>query len=159
MAAPTPVARIVPVGWKMPDGYQTLVAFQRSPQINLWEKTVKPPGANAGGGIDTTTMLNSKYRTRANKHLITLDDLSFRAAYDPDVYIDILTNILNWTQAISVIFPDHSSLTFWGFLDKFEPQEHKEGDMPEADCTIIVTNTDPITFVEAGPVFTAAPGT
>ena len=158
MSVPATTARQTPSGWKMPDGYQSLIAFSTAPSIKLWEKSVKPPGLDGGEGIDTSTMFNLVYRTKSARHLVSLDNSTMVCAYDPDVYADIL-NQVNREQAITVIFPDHSTLSFFGFLQKAEPGELKEGTFPEITITIVVTNWDPVAFVEQGPVFTAAAGT
>jgi hypothetical protein len=158
MAAPTVVARSTPTGFKMPDGYRALWAFANKPAIQLWEKQVKSPGVDGGEGIDTTTMHNNAYRTKAARHLKTLSDGSFAAAYDPDVIVDILAQT-NIEQSITVHFPDNSSWSFWGYMQKWEPAELKEGEFPEATVTIVITNWDPMNFVEAGPVYTPASGT
>ena len=79
----------------MNDGYQTLIGFADAGAILLKEKEVTPPGLAGGGANDTTTMLNSVYRTRAPKSLKTLTDASFTASYDPAVYDTILAQINN----------------------------------------------------------------
>jgi hypothetical protein len=66
---------------------------------------------------------------------------------------------VNRNQAITVRFPTSDSITFFGFLQKFEPAEQKEGEAPHATVTIVPTNWDPVNNVEAGPVYTAAAGT
>jgi hypothetical protein len=142
----------------MPDGYRTLITFRLNPAIQLWEKTVKPPGFDGGDKIDTTTMHNDVWRTYEHRALKTLTDVSASCAYDPDVYPGIL-ELLNDTTVITIRYPDHSTLCFWGFLQKAEVQEHKEGEMPMINITVTPTNWDPNTFTEEAPVFTAAAGT
>lgn len=158
MAAPTPVTRTTPTGWKMPDGYKTTIALANIPGINLWERTVKPPSIDGGDATDTTTMHNSVWRTKQPKTLKTMGESTTTVAYDPDVYSDII-NQVNINQSITVRFPDNSKLTFWGYLQKFEPSDLKEGEMPEATATFVPTNWDSTLNVEAAPVFTAAAGT
>ena len=158
MAAPTPTARITPTGWKMPDGFKSLITFKNAPAVQFWEKTVKPPGFDGGDKIDTTTMHNIKYRTGAAKFLITLTESSAACAYDPDV-IDNILNLVNQETTITITFPDHTTLAFYGFLNKFEMNDLKEGEMPEASVSIMPTNWDSVNFVEAAPVLTEAPGT
>jgi hypothetical protein len=157
MAAPTPTARQTPTGYKVPDGFKTLVTLANKPAISFWEKTPKPPGMDGGEPVNTTTMHNTAYRTFAPKHLVTLTAVTFQAAYDPDVYADILVQI-NAVQVITVRFPDTSTLCFWGFLQKFEPGDNNEGEMPLATVTIMPTNQD-LQTNEQAPVLTQAPGT
>lgn len=158
MAAPGDTVRQTPAGIYLKNGYSTKVAFARAPSISLWERTAKPPGVEGGDGIDTTTMFNTTYRTMAARTLITLGESSFKAAYDPNVYNTILT-LVNQEGAITHHFPDGSTLSYFGFLKGFEPDEMQEGTMPEATVSIVPTNYDPVAHVEADPVLTSVAGT
>jgi hypothetical protein len=159
MAAPTVTPRTTPpAGVKLEDGFKTLIAFAADPDISFWEKSVKPPGIDGGDAIDETTMHNTAWRTRSPRALKTLTDSTVTAQYDPKVYTQIEA-LVNVRGAITVHFPDNSSLAFYGFLQKFEPGELKEGDPPEASITIIPTNYDPVNHVEAAPVYTSPAGT
>lgn len=158
MAAPTPVTRVTPGGVKLKDGYPTRVAFSLDPDVSLWEKSVKPPGMDGGDPIDQTTMWNEDFRTRAPRSLVTLTESTFKAAYDPDVYNQLMA-MLNKEQTITDVLPDGSTLSYYGFMQKFEPDDHVEGTQPEATVTIVPTNFDPVNKVEAGPVLISAPGT
>lgn len=158
MAAPSPSQRTTPTGFKMPDGYQALVSFGAQPTIQLWEKVVKPPGIDGKEAIDTTTMHNINWRTYAHRHLMTLTESQFTAAYDPDAYNDMLRAI-NRDDTITFHYPDGSSLAFYGFMQKLDFAELKEGEFPELTCTITPTNWDVQNGVEAAPTFTAASGT
>jgi hypothetical protein len=91
----------------------------------------------------------------ASRALKTLTDASVTAAYDPNVYSQIvaLVNVEGW---ITCLFPNGDTLDFCGYLKSFTPGENAEGNMPEADITIICTNKDALTGVETAPVFTAA---
>jgi hypothetical protein len=157
MAAPSPTARQTPAGVKMRDGYQALFAFAADPNIEFWEKTVKPPGVDGGDGIDTTTMHNTEFRTMSARALKTLTEASTTAAYDPTLY-DSIMSLINVETTVTVHFSDGSSLAFYGFLQKFEPGDLKEGEMPEASITIICTNEDPVARTEEGPVLAAGTG-
>lgn len=158
MAAPTPTARTNPPGRKLGDGYKTLVTFSLDPDIDLWEKSVTPPGLEADDLNDTTTMHNTQYRTKSPRHLITLTENTFTALYSPAVYPEIEA-ILNRPQVVTHHFPDGSSLCYFAVLKSFVPGELVEGTPPEATVTIVPTNQDPITCDEEGPVFTPGSGT
>ena len=158
MAAPTPTPRVIPVGFKQPDGFKTLITLSSNPAIQLWEKTVKPPGIDGGEKIDTTTMLNTTWRTFAQRQLRTLVDSTAACAYDPDVFTALVAEV-NLPQTITITFPDKSTLAFYGFMQKAEAQENKEGEMPMVDVTITPTNWDYVNGVEAAPTFTPAAGT
>jgi hypothetical protein len=141
----------------MDDGYQTLITFARNPVIAFWEKSVTPPGMDGGDEIDTTTMHNVRFRTFASRALITLTEGSVTAAWDPDLYDEILL-LLNENDVITITFPDGSTLAFWGFLKSFEPDEFVEGEQPTATITYVPTNQDN-TGVERAPVMVEVAGT
>lgn len=165
MASPTHQARTTPTGRMLRDGYSTKIAFEQTgsipaldPELYMWEKTVKPPGLDAGDAIDITTMHNIDWRTFSPRALITMTDCNFVAAYDPEIYNAIL-NIINIPGNITVHFPDGSRLSFFGFLRTFEVADHAEGSFPEANCSITCTNFDPTNSVEAAPLMTQVAGT
>lgn len=155
---PTTTARTTPSGIKLTDGYQTLIAPAADPNIAFWERTVQPPGMDGGDMIDTTTMHNTTYRTMSPRSLITLTDMSVTAAYDPNIFNEILS-ILNVETSWTVHFPDGSTYDFFGALRTLEPSENTEGEMPELTITISPTNQDPQTKAEAAPVLTSVSGT
>ena len=129
---------------KMEDGFPTKITFSGAGSqvdVYLFEKEVTPPGLAGGGAIDTTTMRNSVYRTAQPKSLIGMTPCSFVGAYDPDLYTEVLTAI-NVNQEMVLTFPDDSTLTFWGWLDEFQPNALVEGEMPTANVTVIPSNWD-----------------
>lgn len=155
---PTTTVRQTPAGIRLTDGFSTKIAFAADPDVSFWEKDVKPPGIDGGDAIQTSTMHNVKWRTMASRALRTLTECTTTVAYDPNVYNNI-TALINVEGAITVHFPDGSTLDFYGFLQKFEAAALKEGEMPEATVTITPTNTDPTTGAESDPVLTSVPGT
>lgn len=158
MAAPATTVRQTPAGIKLDDGYSTKIAFAADPDVSFWEKTVQPPGIDGGDAIETTTMHNTTWRTMASRALKTLTEASCTAAYDPNVYNNILS-LINVETSVTVHFPDGSTLAFYGFLKTFEVNEHTEGEQPEATITITPTNYDPTNKVEEAPVLTSVAGT
>jgi len=159
MAAPSSTTRATPAGIKLDDGYSTKIAFSRDSNVSFWEKTLSPPGLDGGDPIDTTTMHNLDWRTMSARQLATLSEFTCTAAYDPNVYNDIINNLLNQEGSITVHFPDGSKLDFFGYLRSFQPQDVAEGAQPEAQITIVPTNYDPTNNVEASPVLTQVAGT
>jgi len=113
---------------RLNDGYQTLISFSvgASAGVQFWEKNVTPPGMDAGGANDTTTMRNTLYRTKAPKQLITMTDMTLTVAYDTELYDSIL-DMIKVNQLITITWPDDSTLAFWGWLDKFTPVQVAEG--------------------------------
>lgn len=159
MAPPTAAGAIgTPGGIPLQDGYQTLVHIAGDPDIGFWEKSSKPPGYDGGDAVDTTTMRNATYNTKAPRALADMTDMTFVAAYDPLVYTDALA-ILNVPTTVTLFFPDGSTLAFYGYIRSAEPSDHVEGTQPEMTVTITPTNWDPGANVEAGPVVENAPGT
>jgi hypothetical protein len=153
MAAPVTTVRGTPTGYKMPDGYQTEIAFSLNPNLSIWEKTAKPPAVDGGEAIQTETMLNVFWRTTSPRHLKSLGPMTVAAAYDPSVLLTMYS-MVNQVQSITLMTPTGTTEAFWGFIQKFEPEELKEGEFPMANLTIVPTNWDPANYVEAGPVLT-----
>lgn len=138
---------------RIDDGFSTTIGFANYPSVSFYEKEVTPPGLDAGGANDTTTMLNTTYRTRSPKQLVTMAACNFVAAYDPEVY-DSVVAMLGENQLITITFPDTSTLAFWGWLDKFTPNALVEGEQPTAQCTIEPSNQNG-SGTETAPVYTA----
>ena len=157
-AAPTPTSRGTPAGIMLNDGYQALVTISSLTTVSFWEKTVKPPGIDGGDPIDITTMHNADWRTRVPRSLMTLTDSTGKAAYDPNVYNQLLT-VVNVNATITVRWADGSTLAFYGFLRMLEFDDLAEGVQPELSYTITPTNYDPSAKVEASPVLTSVAGT
>ncbi len=137
---------------RIDDGHSTRISFANYPSVKLYEKEVTPPGIQGGGENDTTTMLNSVWRTKSPKQLKTLSEASGVFAYDPTCYND-LVSMINENQLMTVDFPDGTSLTFWGWVDDFQPQRLVEGTQPTAEVKIIPSNQN-ASKVETAPLIT-----
>ena len=157
MASPATTARVTPTGIRIEDGYQTLIALENIPGVNIWELEVTPPGVDGGDPIDTTTMHNVTYRTKSARSLKDITDGSITCAYDPEALDDILAQV-NVEQSFTTTFYDGSTWDYFGFMQTFEPQGMSEGEMPEANVVFVVTNWDPANRVEQGPVNTPVAG-
>jgi hypothetical protein len=151
MAAPALTARITPTGFKLLDGYQALIAWSSEPGLDVWEIEVQPPGIDGDEQINTTTMHNEDYRTFSPRSLKTLTPHQVVVAYDPSSW-ENLNGLINFNDAITVIYSDGSTLSFWGYLKSVEFQPMVEGEMPRATLTIVPTNWDDDNCVEAAPV-------
>ena len=161
---PTPHAPGVPTGFKMPDGFSTQICFTAHPTVQLWERTVTPPAWDGGEPIDTTTMKNVTWRTKHARHLIMMNNMTVQCAYDPNV-LGTIQSMLNVGDTITITFPPGETghgtgdtLCFYGYLQKFEQEALKEGELPLVNLTIAVTNQDS-TSAEASPVWTPGTGT
>lgn len=153
MAAPVTTARPTPTGDRMDDAFKTVVALSQDPDIKIWEKTVKPPGADGGEAIPTTTMHNEDYRTFAARALKTMTDGSVKFAYDPAATAQIEA-IINVEGSITIHFPNGGTLDFFGFARVVAYDDMAEGTQPEGTLTLTPTNWDPDNKVEEGPVYT-----
>lgn len=159
MAAPTPTDRVAPTGRQLKNGFKSLITFENDSNIQLWEKSVKPPGYDGGDPNDVTTMHNEVYRTKApGTELIEMTDATAVVGYDPAVQ-DAIVQLVNNPQSITITWPDGAQLAFYGYLKSFEPGDLAERVNPEATITIVVTNVDPETCAEEGPVFVPGTGT
>jgi hypothetical protein len=158
MAAPATTARGVPAGIMLEDGFRTTLAFSLLPTFSLWEQTVKPPALDGRDPVDVTTMHSLTWTAKAPRKLIDMGPISMKGGYDPNIYAQALT-LLNRKGAATVRFPDNTTLDVWAFLQKLEPDDNAEGNMPTMTATVIVTNRDAASGAEAAPVLTNVTGT
>lgn len=159
MAAPTATTRQSPPdGIYLPDGFRSLITFDRDPDIEFFEKSVQPPGIDGGDAIDTTTMHNVAWRTFRARKLKTMTPFSCKVAYDPLVFSSI-NNLINQEGTVTIRFADGSTIAVFAYLKSFEPSELQEGQFPEATINVVPTNWDPVNDVEAGPTVTEVAGT
>ncbi len=142
----------MPTGTRLTDGFKTIITFSGATGAALWEMTITPPGADGGGPNDTTTMRNTAWRTRQPKKLKTLTPCEGDAQYDPVFFSSNLSALLNINQSIVVTFPDSSTLTFWGWLNEFKPNAHKEGEAPTVRFSVVPSNQD-ATGAETAPIY------
>lgn len=122
------------------DGFSTTLTLAEG-SITFEEVRITPPGIDGGGAINTTTMRNTRRRTKKPKQLVDTTDTQCSGKYAPELYDEIMDQI-QVNQEITVTYPDLSTYVFWGWIDNFQPGEHVEGEMPLADFTIIASNVD-----------------
>lgn len=158
MAAPTPTVRVTPVGIKLEDGYQSKLTFGNDPDLSLWEIAVGTPSIDGGDVITTTTQHNAIWRTMAFRSLKTLGEFDTTFAYDPAVY-EQLDDIVNEPTTVTRLYPDGSTLAFYGGLRVAEFDDLVEGEMPTGTATVTPTNWDHVNRVEAGPALASVAGT
>ncbi|MDR2170636.1 MAG: hypothetical protein LBP59_10880 [Planctomycetaceae bacterium] len=124
---------------RLDDGHPTVISLAEG--ACLWEKALTPPGIDGGGANETTTMHNIQWRTNIPKHLRTMTDTSFTAAYAV-VGMKELRNQINKNQITVLTFGDGTKMAFWGWLNSFAPGEVSEGTQPTASCSITASNQD-----------------
>lgn len=154
MAAPTPSARTLPTGYKMPEGFKSLITFSTNPGLNIWEIDVKPPGVESGEPINTTTQQNIEWRTMSMPQLKTLETITIKFAYDADVMqTDLVALCGNNNATVTILYPQGTKVAFYGALNKVEFDPFKEKEFPTGTMTVVPTNWDNANRVEAGPVW------
>lgn len=158
MAAPTPAAAPAPSGIKLKDGFSTVVTISSLTTLSFWIKQATPPGIDGGAAVDQTTMHNTAWVTRLFQTLLDLKEATFDAAYDPNVYNQLLT-LANVNTTITFRFPEGSTLAFYGGVRMFDFKPLVRGQQPECTVTFTPTNIDPVNNVEAAPVLTSVAGT
>lgn len=150
MANPVYTARVTPTGRAMPKGYRCLVTLSLDSDIAFWEKTVKPPGADGGDLIMTSTQHNATYNTFAPQALVTLTPMELTVAWVSASYAQVMA-VINLEGSITVTFPSgNSPVNFFGVLNKFEPSALEPTNQPEASITITPTAWDPTNNLEVG---------
>lgn len=135
------------------DGFKTLITFAMNGAVKLKEREVTPPGLTGGGAINTSTMRNNTMVTKSPKSLMDTKGIALQCNYDPAVYNDIKSMLLE-NQQITVTFPDNSKIIVWGWIEEFQPTGLKEGDFPIADVKIELSNVNG-SGAETAPVYSA----
>jgi hypothetical protein len=158
MAAPVKINRIAPSGLKYLDGFPTYFVLGNVPALDLWEKSVKPPGVDIGDMIDITDMFNKKVRTYVFRILKKWLGGEHKCAFE-DSSIAHMKQQVGVNQNCCVIFPNGAAIAFWGGIKSFVMDAFEEGKQPEATVVFEVTNWDPANNVEADPIVFPASGT
>jgi len=158
MAAPTHTSRIAPTGIDLYDGFVSKITFAADPNITFWEKSVKLPSLDGGEPINRSTMFNTVFKTKHPGGLVDVTPATAKVAYSLQAYTDI-TAIINDETTITVTVCDGSQLSFFGYLQKFEPDELVPNTHPEAAITIVATMYDHAANVESSFLVTEATGT
>lgn len=137
------------------DGYATLITIAALPAVKLYEREVTPPALDGGGPIETASMRHTTWRTKDPKTLKGLGDLVATVMYATIAYNQI-NGIINTPGSFTIRWPDGATLQFYGYVDKFTPSGHSEGNLPTATITIVPTLRHSLTGAETAPVFTPA---
>lgn len=159
MGTPATTTRVTPTGLVMENGFGALVAFERDPDVFIWEKEVTPNTLDGGDPIDISTNHNVTGRTKAARVLVDFGEISLSGSYDPVLENQIRSNLVNRNGAITLHYPDGSTYDFFGYLRTFERGAMNEEGQPETTFTIVITNIDPSDGSESLPVLTEVAGT
>lgn len=137
---------------RIDDGFSTTYEFSENTTIKIWEIGITPPGWDGGGPIDTTNMRNTSLRTKIPKQLKTLTDSTISVAYAVSALEDIV-DMIGVNQEITITFPGgNGEMTFWGFINTFQPGELMEGNRATATMQVVPTNQND-SLVETVPTF------
>lgn len=152
------------------DGYSTTIIFGHNGATvppgfpaAFREKTVTPFELDGGGPLDTTDMHNLVMRTAAPKTLLSSGEQRNTVYYDPLILPQLISG-MQFNCFIVIRNPDGSGWGFWGWVEKFTPNERREGENPTAEMTIHASHAEPAGLtadggacgVEAPPTFFAA---
>jgi hypothetical protein len=138
------------------DGWSTIVEVYSSdggallPELYLRARSVKLPALNGGSPIDTHTMYNREFVTKAAQGLAEYEDLTMQCQYDVKAYVQIYLNALNVNRFYKVLLPDKSMFSFWGCMYKFDPAELRKGEFPLAEVTVGLLNRAGTAGTEVG---------
>lgn len=107
--------------------------------IQYHEVTIKLPTVDGRGGIDQSSMRNTWLTTQLPKALITLGEITGSMMYSTEFYFAAMTTI-NRNQNMTLLLPDGSTFSFWGWLNQIDPTEYKEGERPLLNFNIQLSN-------------------
>lgn len=158
MAAPSVTNRTAPTGYKLPEGFKITIAFSLRPGVDIWEVEGHPAGGTAEK-INTTTQHNTKWETFWISALVTPQDVSGSAGYDPDAMDDLIFLLGAQSGSWTVHMPQNTKYAYWGGITNFTFQPLRPRQFPMLNYTAANTNWDPDNQVEAGPAVTQAAGT
>ena len=101
-------------------------------------------GLDGGDPIDNTCLTNASMITKQPQVLAEVPDFSFVCDYHPQD-LNALKSELNLNQSITIGFSNYDgtslgTLTFWGYLRSFTPNEASRGEAWRASGVVVVTN-------------------
>lgn len=165
MGAPATTPPGTPTGVQLDDGFASCFAFALLPNVSLWEVETALPSPDGGEAISRTTHRNKKVHTKAARKLVEYGETVHTCRYNKKTFGQLQASLLNKNGAITQHFPDGvpndtesglglgSSCSYFGYVRKAEFKPFKEGEPPEVDITVVVTNVDPADGSEQAPVF------
>lgn len=116
--------------------------------------TLKGLGVEGGEALDASHLENSAVRTYKPQTLKMIKNITGTGHYDPSDLAALLTEI-NKNQSMVLTFAGIGTITFWGYLIDFDPDEGEIGATWNASFEIQVTNLNG-SDVETAPVWAAA---
>lgn len=157
MAAPVPNTRQFPTAMRLDDGHQSVIAWNSQADLAIFEKTLQVPATDNGDPIETSTMLNQEFETKAPQRLKGHDDGVVVAGFDPNAR-ETIDDLVGLPDSISWWYPEGTGYVHWGYARRAEFSPLTKGEMPEVTISIVQTNWDPYNCAEAGPVYVDGTG-
>jgi hypothetical protein len=123
------------------DGFPITATFLSVPPTagTFRVKRMQPSGFDGGGRIDGTSMQSLRVRSGAPKSLMTGEQIKMTVYYDPILFRD-MPGLMQRNGNITITFPDASSVVFYGWIEKFTPPDHQEGENPLAEIIVEISN-------------------
>lgn len=132
------------------DGVGTSLAIG---SLAIEKVTLKGLGLEGGEALPASHLDNTSVLTFKPQTLAMVKNITGTGHYDPSDLATLLTEINN-NQEMVLTFSGVGTITFWGYLIDFDPDEGEIGSTWNASFEIQVTNLDG-TDVETPPVWAA----
>lgn len=154
MAAPGVVTPGTPLGAKMPEGFRCKLSFGRLTTFAFWARELTPAPVNNGNALDVTTFYNTLFKTKRPQVLYEVGDIQAVGLWDADIFKDAQYKaLLGLESNISILFPQGSTFSVFGYLQSITPSRMTHGEVPMTTINVVVTNWDYVNHVEAGPAY------
>jgi hypothetical protein len=122
----------------LPNGFKTLITIS-GVSATFEPVDVTPPSLMADDAVEQTNMLNNNWRTFLGGALLALGDIQITVHYSVASF-DQIKNILRQNRAVTIRFPDGSSLMTYCIIQGFEPSALTINEKPTATLTLKPSN-------------------
>lgn len=139
------------------DGLGMALTFSLNASLLFYPKSITPSGYDARGGTDVSRLDNEEWVTMAPKRLKTATPIKIVASFESGALATAeLEDMIGVNQMATEVYPDGAERDIWGWIDKFDISEFKEGEQPTVTIDFIPSNRNG-SGVETGPAYRAAP--
>lgn len=107
--------------------------------IPLCNVQLSSVGLDGGEPIDNTCLTNTLFVTKQPQALVEVPDIAFTCDYHPED-LALLKAEINKNQELQIVFYGLGTLTYWGYLRSFTPNQVGRGEAWRASGVIVVTN-------------------
>lgn len=145
------------------DGYKTTINL--TADLVVLEIEVTPPAIDGGEPIPQDHMQSGFLSIFFPRKRRRLAPFTLMVAWNSFAYNQITQSVtpnavagmiasVNKNQSMTITFSDGATLSFWGFVSKFEPGTMKDGERPTATLTIVPSLLDCYNIIRT-PIYTA----